>query len=43
VLLGQQFDRFEIERDDENGESRFRATSRAVALTLADSGERRLP
>ena len=43
VLLGQQFDRFEIERDDENGEALFHATSRAVTLTLAENGERRLP
>ena len=43
VLVGQQFDQFEIERDDENGEAQFRATSRAVALTLADNGGRRLP
>jgi Tfp pilus assembly protein PilN len=41
VLVGQQFDQFEIERDDENGEAQFRATSRAVALTLADNDERR--
>lgn len=43
VLVGQQFDEFEIERDDETGEAQFRATSRAVALTLADNGQGRLP
>jgi len=43
VLLGQQFDRFEIERDDDNGEARFHATSRAVTLTLAENGGRRQP
>jgi hypothetical protein len=43
VLVGQQFDRFEIERDDENGEAEFRATSRAVAITLAENDERRRP
>jgi hypothetical protein len=37
ALAGQQFDRFEIELDDETGESRFRATSRA-ALRVADNG-----
>jgi hypothetical protein len=40
ALAGQQFDRFEIELDDETGESAFRATSRA-ALRVADNGERR--
>lgn len=40
ALSGQRFDRFEIERDAESGESTFRATSRA-ALALADSGQRR--
>ena len=35
ALAGQRFDLFEIERDGENGEATFRATSRA-ALTLAD-------
>jgi hypothetical protein len=35
TLAGQQFDRFEIERDDETGEAVFRATSRAAALALA--------
>ena len=34
ALAGQRFDLFEIERDGENGEATFRATSRA-ALTLA--------
>lgn len=43
VLVGQQFDRFEIERDEENGEAEFRATSRAVAITLAENDERRRP
>jgi len=41
VLVGQQFDRFEIERDDDTGEAVFRATSRAAALTLAENDERR--
>jgi hypothetical protein len=40
VLVGQQFDLFEIERDEENGESQFRATSRAAAITLADNAGR---
>jgi hypothetical protein len=35
VLAGQRFDHFEIERDDDTGESVFRATSRAVSETLA--------
>ena len=35
VLAGQQFDRFEIERDEETGQAVFRATSRAAALALA--------
>jgi Tfp pilus assembly protein PilN len=39
ALSGQRFDRFEIERDAESGESTFRATSRA-ALALADNGRR---
>jgi len=42
ALAGQRFDRFEIERDDETGESTFRATSRA-ALTVADNGSRQTP
>jgi Tfp pilus assembly protein PilN len=37
ALSGQRFDRFEIERDEESGESTFRATSRA-ALAVADNG-----
>jgi hypothetical protein len=41
VLVGQQFDRLEIERDDKTGEAVFRATSRAAALTLAENDERR--
>jgi hypothetical protein len=41
-LAGQRFDLFEIERDDENGEARFRATSRA-ALTLADGSVEQSP
>jgi len=43
VLATQQFDRFEIERDEKTGESVFRATSRAAALTLADNNERGRP
>jgi len=43
VLVGQQFDQFEIERDDENGEAEFRATSRAVAIRLAENDGRRRP
>lgn len=42
ALAGQQFDRFEIELDDETSESTFRATSRA-ALRFADSGGRETP
>jgi len=40
-LVGQLFDRFEIERDEETGESAFRATSRAAAVALAETDERR--
>jgi Tfp pilus assembly protein PilN len=43
ALAGQRFDRFEITLDDETGEAVFRATSKAAALTLAASGERRRP
>jgi Fimbrial assembly protein (PilN) len=43
ALVGQQFDHFEIERDKENGESQFRATSRAVTITLAENDGRRRP
>jgi hypothetical protein len=42
ALAGQRFDRFEIERDDDTGESTFRATSRA-ALTVADNRLRQTP
>jgi hypothetical protein len=37
ALAGQQFDRFEIGRDEETGETTFRATSLAAALRLADN------
>jgi len=40
TLAGQQFDRFEIERDEETGEAVFRATSRAAALALAADDRR---
>ena len=42
ALAGQRFDLFEIERDGENGEATFRATSRA-ALTLADGSIEQSP
>jgi hypothetical protein len=42
ALTPQRFDRFEIERDADNGEAKFRATSRA-ALTLADNAEHAAP
>ena len=42
ALAGQRFDQFEIERDGENGEATFRATSRA-ALTLADGSIEQSP
>jgi hypothetical protein len=42
ALAAQRFDRFEIERDAENGEAKFRATSRA-ALSVADTAERATP
>lgn len=42
ALATQRFDRFEIERDAENGEATFRATSRA-ALTLAAIAEQATP
>jgi hypothetical protein len=38
ALAGQQFDRFEIELDDETGESTFRATSRAALRVAATGG-----
>ena len=43
ALAGQRFDRFEITHDDETGETVFRATSRAAALTLAANDGRRRP
>ena len=42
ALANQRFDRFEIERDADNGEAKFRASSRA-ALTLADAAGRATP
>jgi hypothetical protein len=42
ALANQRFDRFEIERDADNGEATFRATSRA-ALMLADAAGRGTP
>lgn len=41
ALGGQQFDRFELERDRATGQSVFRATSRAAALSPAENEERR--
>lgn len=41
-LAGQRFDRFEIERDVDNGEAAFRATSRA-ALTPAEGNTEQSP
>jgi hypothetical protein len=43
ALAGQRFDRLDIERDSGTGEAVFRATSRAVALTLAERDARRRP
>jgi len=43
ALVGQRFDRLEIEDDPETGEAVFRATSRAAALTLAERDARRQP
>lgn len=43
VLAGQRFDRFEIARDEETDEATFAATSRAAAMRLAASEERRRP
>lgn len=40
ALTGQRFDRFEIGRDDETGETTFRATSRAAGVALAAAGDR---
>ena len=42
ALAAQRFDRFEIERDAENGQATFRVTSRA-ALTLADNAAHATP
>jgi hypothetical protein len=42
ALSAQVFDRFELERDAENGEAKFRATSRE-ALTLANTAELATP
>lgn len=42
ALSAQVFDRFELERDAENGEAKFRATSRA-GLMLAKAEERATP
>jgi hypothetical protein len=41
VLANQRFDRFEIERDEENGQSIFRATSRTGLMLAATGGEPR--
>jgi hypothetical protein len=40
ALVGQRFDRFEIEHDEETGEAVFRATSRAAAIALAADDRR---
>jgi Tfp pilus assembly protein PilN len=42
-LVGQRFDRLEIERDGDSSETVFRATSRAAGLTRAEIDERRRP
>jgi len=42
-LVGQRFDRLEIERDADTGTTLFRATSRAAAITVADRDARRRP
>jgi hypothetical protein len=41
VLANQRFDRFEIERDEESGESIFRVTSRTGLMLAATGGEPR--
>jgi hypothetical protein len=43
ALVGQRFDRLEIEDDTDTGEAVFRATSRAASLTLAERDARKQP
>ena len=43
ALVGQRFDRLEIERDSQSGETIFRATSHAAELTVAERDARRAP
>ncbi len=43
ALAGQTFDRFEIGKDEETGETTFRATSRAVGVALAERQEHGRP
>lgn len=43
ALSGQRFDALEIAHDTATGEARFRATSQAAALAVADSDARRKP
>ena len=43
ALVGQRFDRLEIERDAQSGETIFRATSHAAELTVAERDARRAP